>query len=138
MQPNAEVGRLLATLPPDTAREAFLRSPTALDLSARAPDNFASLTGFFDRSPQAGTAALLQRISADGPDVSERQVREIRVPTLVLGTDRDLIHPMAHAELLAALIPGARLVAIASKAESRARYVADFHAALGSFLEDFR
>ena len=136
MRPNAEVGRLLATLPPDAAREAFLRSPTAVRLSEHAPDNLASLTDFFDSTSPATTATLLQAISADGPGVSEQEVRAIRVPTLVLGTDRDLIHPLAHAEALAALIPGARLTAITSKAESRVRYVADFRATLHSFLED--
>jgi pimeloyl-ACP methyl ester carboxylesterase len=136
MRPNAEVGRLLATLPPAAAREAFLRGPTARRLAEHAPDNLASLTTFFDREPLAVTAALLQAIAADGPGASEREVGAIRVPTLVLGTDHDLIHPMAHAEAIAALIPGARLAAVTSKAESRARYVADVRAALRSFLED--
>jgi pimeloyl-ACP methyl ester carboxylesterase len=136
MRPNAEVGRLLATLVPAAGREAFLASSTARRLAAHAPDNLASLSGFFDRPAPSVTAALLQAISADGPGVSEPELRAIRVATLVLGTEHDLIHPMAHAETLVALIPGAQLRTITSKAQSRERYVQEFRAVLRSFLEE--
>jgi pimeloyl-ACP methyl ester carboxylesterase len=137
MAANVEVGRLLAKLPADEAKAVFLAGATAKRLAAEAPDNLASLTGFFAREPQATTAALLQAIAADGPGVSHEEARAIRVPTLVVGHGRDAIHPFAHAQALAALIPGARLVAIAAKADDRARYVAGFRAALGVFLEEF-
>jgi len=136
MRPNAEAGRLLARLPPDRARAAFLESPTAAMLRAEAPDNLASLLGFFDRDQPAATAALLQAISADGPGVTVEQVRVLRSPALVLGTERDVVHPFGHAEALAALIPRARLVALTSKAESRARHTLELQAALASFLKD--
>lgn len=137
MQPNAEVGRLLAALPAREARAIFLAGATARCLAEQAPDNLASLDGFFGRLPRAVTAALLQAISADGPGVTEQQVRAIRMPTLVIGHGRDAVHPMAHAEALAALIPASRLVAITAKADDRVRYVSDFHDALGVFLKDF-
>lgn len=79
-------------------------------------------------------AALLSAIAGDGPGVSEAQVREIAVPTLVIGNAADLAHPMAYAETLAETIPGAKLVEITSKAVDRARYVSDFRAALTAFL----
>ena len=58
------------------------------------------------------------------------------VPTLVIATARDFIHPIAHAQRLAALIPGARLSIITSKAEARASYVAEFRAALAAFFQE--
>ncbi len=137
MQPNAEVGRLLATLPTDAARQAFLAGDTASGLAEQAPDNLASLLGFFDRPTPAVTAALLQAIAADGPGVSEQQVRAIVVPALVIGHGRDFVHPLSYATTLATLIPNARLVEITSKADDRARYVADFHTALSGFLKEF-
>lgn len=137
MRPNAEVGLLLATLPADAARETFLASETATRLAEQAPDNLASLLGFFARPAQAVTAALLQAIAADGPGVSEEQVGAITVPTLIIGHRRDLIHPLAYATTLATLIANSRLIEITSKACDRARYVSDFHAALSGFLKDF-
>ncbi len=137
MAPNAEVGALLQRLPPEAAKAAFLQGETGRRLAQEAPDNLASLTGFFARQPIEVTAALLTRISADGPGVSEADLADIRVPTLVIGHGRDVIHPLGHAAALAARIPGARLVEITPKAVSRAQYVADFHSALTAFLREF-
>jgi pimeloyl-ACP methyl ester carboxylesterase len=138
MAPNAEVGRLLATSTPETARAAFLAGATAARLAAAAPDNLATLTGMFAREPVEVTAALLQRISIDGPGVSEQEARALNVPTLVIATRQDSIHPLAHAETLAAMIPAARLAVIASKSTDRAAYVREFRAALAAFLMDLR
>ncbi len=138
MAPNAEVGRLIEMHEGDDARKVFLAGETAKRLAAEAPDNLASLTGFFDRPDQAVTAALLQRISADGPGVSEDEVRALRVPMLVIGHVQDFVHPLAHAERLAGLIPGSRLVRVTPKAENRARHVADVRDALQNFLKEFQ
>ena len=74
--PNLEVGRLLADLSQENARRAFETSETARHLAEVAPDNLASLRGFFSREPQAITAALLQAIAADGPGVSEEDLHK--------------------------------------------------------------
>ena len=137
MQPNAEVGALLARAPRGAARDAFLAGATAKRLAAEAPDNLASLTGFFTRDPQSVTAALLQSISAGGPGVTEDQLRALAVPTVVIASRMDSVHPMALAEEIAAIIPRARLVAIAPKAMDRARYVSDFQTVLNNFLGGF-
>ncbi|NKN35908.1 alpha/beta hydrolase [Agrobacterium sp. a22-2] len=136
MAPNAEVGRLLQTLPPDEVKAAFLAGPTGQRLAAEAPDNLASLTGFFARQPIAVTAALLTAISSDGPGVTDEEVCRIAVPTLVIGHDHDVIHPIAYAHELAEWIPAARFVQITSKTESRTHYVADFRHAMSTFLKE--
>ncbi|HRO11208.1 alpha/beta hydrolase [Amaricoccus sp.] len=132
MRPYAEAGALIATLPPAEARRRFAASATAATLAREAPDNLASLLGFFGRPPAFGR--LLQAIAADGPGVTEAEIARITVPTLVIGHGRDLAHPLAHAERLAALIPGARLRTITPKATDRAVYAAEFRAALADFL----
>ncbi|WP_307437804.1 alpha/beta fold hydrolase [Labrys monachus] len=134
MAPNAVVGDLLARFPADEARRRFEALDLVRDLEAQAPDNLASLRGFFARSPQPVTAALLSRISRDGPGVTRAAVAALAVPTLVIGHARDAVHPLSHAEALAALIPAARLVRITPKAESRELYRRDFSAALAQFL----
>ncbi|MCM2474472.1 alpha/beta hydrolase [Rhizobium sp. CG5] len=136
MAPNAEVGRLLQTLPPDEAKAAFLAGPIGQRLAAQAPDNLASLTGFFARQPIAVTAALLTAISSDGPGVTDEEVSRIVVPTLVIGHDQDVIHPIAYAHELAERIPAARFVQITPKTDSRTHYVADFRHAMSTFLKE--
>lgn len=136
MQANAEVGELLQRESPERARAIFEQSATARHLAAEAPDNLTSLRGFFTREPLAVTAALLTQISADGPGVTEAQVRALAVPALVLGCAADAIHPLADAQRLAALLPRGRFQEITPKAVSREAYVADLHAAIAPFLNE--
>ncbi len=134
MQAYAEVGELLSRFPPDEARARFDRSATARRLETEGPDNLVSLRSFFTREPVATTSALLTRIAADGPGVTATEVGSLRLSALVIGQARDPLHPLAYAERLAAMIPGACIEEVTPKAESRERYAADFRAALRRFL----
>jgi pimeloyl-ACP methyl ester carboxylesterase len=134
--PNIEVGEFLSRLPPMEAKAAFLRGETARRLERLAPDNLNSLIGFFSREPARVTAALLTRIAGDGPGITEDQLSELRIPTLIIATDGDVIHPIAHAERLYALIPGSVLKTITPKGVDKARYLAEFRSTLLKFLED--
>jgi pimeloyl-ACP methyl ester carboxylesterase len=135
MQPNAYVGELLSTESPAKALEAFNLSAIAKELEQTAPDNLTSLRGFFTRASPKVLGALLTRISADGPRITVADMRRLRIPVLVIGTDDDYVHPFGHAEALAEMIPRAVLVKITSKSASRESYVREFKAALRSFLE---
>lgn len=137
LAPNLEVGRLLGAYPPDEAALRFASSGTAARLQAEAPDNLASLSSFFTREPVAVTASLLRAVSADGPGTSAAQIASISVPTLVIGHERDAIHPLATAQKLADLIPQSHLVEITPKATSLDRYREDFARALKIFLKEF-
>lgn len=135
MAPNAEVGRLLADRDPAEARRVFEAGATARRLVVQAPDNLVSLLGFFTREPLAVTSELLTRISADGPGVTADDVRAIAVPTLVIGNARDAVHPLAHAEGLAALIPGAVFKQVTAKADDKARHASEVGAAVEAFVQ---
>jgi pimeloyl-ACP methyl ester carboxylesterase len=136
MAPNAEVGALLARLPAEDARRAFADSATARRLKLDAPDNLASLMGFFDRSPQADTARLLTTISADGPGITQADLCALRLPVLVCATSEDAIHPAAHAEALARLIPQARLVHLPPKGRDKPAHLAALAASMRQFLKE--
>lgn len=137
MAPNAEVGALLARLPAHQARETFAASATAQYLAAHAPDNLASLMGFFDRKPQDQTARLLTAISADGPGISRADLAALTLPTLVCATSEDAIHPAAHAEALAGFIPQAQLVHLPPKGRDKPAHLAALTAAMTRFLKEF-
>ena len=135
-QPKAEVGALLSDHDATEARTIFEARRTAAWLAAAAPDNLASLRGFFARKPLNITAALLTRIAADGPGVTEEQVARLTVPTLVIGHDRDVVHPIAMAQELAALIPRSSLSIIPPKADDLEGYRTAFRTSLRTFLEE--
>jgi pimeloyl-ACP methyl ester carboxylesterase len=133
-KPNVEVGRLLASCLSKDARKEFEISETAKLLAEIAPDNLASLRGFFFREPQAITAALLLAIANDGPGVTGNEVRNLEVPTLVVGHEIDYIHPLSYAVTLSELIPRSQLVQITPKATSRPDYLKDLRTAISTFL----
>ena len=135
MRPNAVVGTLMAEFGGTRGMALFRESVTAQRLTETAPDNLASLYGFFSRQPETVTAELLRRIAADGPGVSESGISGLAVPTLVIGHKRDAVHPLALAQRLAALMPNAELREITPKADSKPRYIADFAGVLRNFLE---
>src|SRR3984957_10282779 len=135
--PNALVGRLLAELSQEDAKKAFEASEIARILVEKAPDNLASLRGFFSREPQATTAALLQAIAADGPGVSEEDLHNLEIPALIIGHDIDYIHPLSYAATISQLIPRSQLISVTPKALSKASYLKDFHAAVSDFLKRF-
>jgi pimeloyl-ACP methyl ester carboxylesterase len=134
--PNAAAGHLLSLLPPLEAATAFEESDLIKTLEQEGPDNLNSIRTFFIREPRNVTANLLQRISEDGPGVSEAEIRAIAIPTLVIGNTLDYVHPIAYAKTLAEWIAGARFVEVTAKATDPMRYQADFEAALAAFLEE--
>jgi pimeloyl-ACP methyl ester carboxylesterase len=136
LAPNALAGQLLAAHPASEALARFDTSPLALALSEEAPDNLASIRSFFAREPKDVTAALLCRISADGPGVSKAEIAALRVPVLVIGHGMDHTHPLAMALELAGLIKQSRFADITPKSVDLAQYRADFSAALARFLID--
>lgn len=136
MAPNAEVGALLARLPADAARRTFSESPTAKRLAQEAPDNLASLMGFFDRGPLPETARLLTAISQDGPGITAAELRDLRLPVLVCSTSEDAIHPAAHAQTLASLIPQATRVDLPPKGRDKPAHLAALNAAMTRFLKE--
>ena len=136
MAPNAEVGALLDRLPPAEARAAFAKGMTAQRLAQTAPDNLASLMGFFDRPPAAATARLLTAISADGPGITVQDLAQLALPTLICATTEDEIHPLTHAQDLARMIPGARFALLPPKAQDKPAHLAAMCAAMSLFLQE--
>ena len=130
MRPLAEVATCLA----HGSKEAFEKSALGRRLAIEAPDNLASMLGFFDRPDPQTTAKLLSAIAADGPGVTMDEAAAIRFPTLVIGNGLDVVHPMPLAQMLAGQIPGAQYVEIAPKSLDKAVHAAEFKAAVKKFL----
>lgn len=137
MRPYGEVAAMMRAFPPAEAKARFAASPTGQRLARAAPDNLASLLGFCDAPDPAVLADLLGDIAADGPGVSRAEAAALAAPVLVIGHTDDLVHPLAYAEELAAVIPGATLARIAPKQGERPEHVAGFRAAVAAFLERF-
>jgi pimeloyl-ACP methyl ester carboxylesterase len=134
MRPIAEVAGLILDHGPDKARTIFAQSQTAVRLQREAPDNLASLFGYFDRPDAAAFAQVLANIAADGPGVSERDAAALGIPALVIGNAMDAVHPLPAAHRLAAAIPGATFAEITPKALDGNRHFAELRAEITAFL----
>lgn len=132
----AKIGELLATMDGEDARTAFLKMPEVQDLSETSPDNFSGLLAFFEREPRHVASELLIRISNDGPGIAESELAQIDVPTLIIGTKDDVIHPMSYADRLGQLIPNAQVVEITSKSRDLDAYTVEFQNVISNFLRE--
>jgi pimeloyl-ACP methyl ester carboxylesterase len=130
MRPLSEVAEYLV----DGGKEAFEKSALGQRLAKDAPDNLASMLGFFDRPDLVTTARLLSAIAADGPGVTKEQAAAVNVPALIIGNGLDLVHPMPMAKEIARRIPGARYVEIAPKSLDKEKHAAEFRQAVLEFL----
>jgi len=129
-----EIAGLLTEHGAQEGKARFQQSQSLAAIGSISPDNAVSLLGQFDAPGPLTRAILLHRISNGGPAVSEEELSALRIPVLVLGNEMDAIHPVAYAKTLATIIPAARLIEITPKSLSRARYVADFRAAVAGFM----
>jgi len=134
MRPYAEVAAALRAHGPVEGRAVFAAGPTAARLARDAPDNLASLLGFFERPDPDGIADLLADIAGDGPGVTQAQAAALRVPTLVIGQAHDDVHPLRLASTLAEAMPRATFAEIAAKGIDRPRHLAELRAGLGAFF----
>ncbi|MFB9983668.1 alpha/beta fold hydrolase [Mesorhizobium kowhaii] len=136
MRPYAEVAELIRDRPLDDARNAFATSVTAARFRKEAPDNLASLLGFFERDNAAVFAEVMQAIANDGPGVTQAAAAGLKVPALVIGSGIDLVHPLATARFLADAIPNAAFAEVTPKATDKDRHFAEVRASIAGFLDD--
>ncbi|MER9329950.1 alpha/beta hydrolase [Mesorhizobium sp. M0152] len=135
MRPYAEAAELIRNHPLDEARDIFAASATASRFRDEAPDNLASLLGFFARENATVFAEVMQAIANDGPGVTRAEAAGLAIPTLVIGCGIDLVHPLAAARSLADAIPDAAFVEVTPKAADKDRHFAEIRAAIGAFLD---
>ena len=132
---NRAVGALIAEHPGDRGAKLFERSGAAKALAKSAPGNLASFQSFFSRRPQSETAALLQSIAADGPDLPGG-LEALDVPALVVAMAEDEVHPVALAEDMARRLPRAKLVQVPVRHHDEAGHFAALHAAIAQFIAE--
>lgn len=135
MHPYAEAAELIRDRPLDEARNVFATSATADRFRREAPDNLASLLGFFERENATVFAEVMQAIANDGPGVTRAAAAAIAIPTLVVGSGIDLVHPLATAQELAETIPDAVFSEVTPKATDKDRHFAEVRAAIAGFLD---
>jgi pimeloyl-ACP methyl ester carboxylesterase len=134
LAPIREIADLLRSHPPAEGQALFAGSATAERLRAEAPDNLASLLGYFERPDALAFAAVLDDIASDGTDVSREDAAKLAIPALVLGNRQDAIHPLAVAQSMADALPNAHFLEVPAKAADAEAHFAAVRTVIQQFL----
>jgi pimeloyl-ACP methyl ester carboxylesterase len=135
MKPYLVLAELLKEYGREEGLKRFANSETLAVVERVSPDNAASLLSFFTRPDEQSTIELLSRIPKDGPGLSRQDMASIAMPTLIIGSGKDYVHPLRYASQLKDLIPGAALQIITSKTVDKALYQSQFRESLAAFLQ---
>jgi pimeloyl-ACP methyl ester carboxylesterase len=128
------IARLIRDLGPEEGLARFRAMPLFQHMEEESPDCARSLVGQFEHPRALECVARLERLASDSPCLDRTCYRKILVPTLIVGTRRDPIHPWALAADLSRLIAGARLCEVTPKSVSVDRHAADVRQAIDQFL----
>jgi pimeloyl-ACP methyl ester carboxylesterase len=128
------VAEILRQRGPEAGLAEFRDSPELVAVRAESPAVADSLCEQFTKPDAVARVARLKRLPADCPVRDWTAVEALRMPALVVGNNRDPIHPMAFARTWAEHLPRARLAEIPSKSESAVRHAAEFRRYLNEFL----
>lgn len=116
--------------------ELFKQSEPYLEIARQSPDSANSLVGQFEHPRAEETVAKLERLPHDAPNLDRGDWLGLTVPTLVLATRQDPVHPFEYGETLAHSIPGAVLKEVTAKSVSLERHTAEVQAAIEVFLKE--
>lgn len=132
----AELIRTAAT--PEEGERAFRASREYRAMEAVIPAALNNLALEFHRPHAQERAMRFERMPLDAPSRDRRQWQKITVPTLVIVTRHDPVHPFEMGQEMASLIPGAQLLAVTAKSVDVAKHEAEVRKGLRSFLKGLR
>jgi len=114
--------------------DRFRHSDDYLEIKRQFPDAAESLAKQFEEPRAEDAFVRLERLPADAPNRDRREWTSIKMPTLVLASRQDPIHPFEFGEILAQFIPRAVFKEITPKSVSREQHEADVQKAIAEFL----
>jgi pimeloyl-ACP methyl ester carboxylesterase len=135
LEPFVTIADLLDRFGTEEGLARFEQDTVFKRLRISAPDAAASFVGQFQKPLAAERSERLRRMPADRPLGNWGRVAQLRVPSLVLGTDGDPIHPIEYAEQWARCIPSAQLSRVIPKSTDSDRYVQSVRFEVLRFLD---
>jgi pimeloyl-ACP methyl ester carboxylesterase len=137
LQVYPRIARLIRQEGAERGAQLFQRSAEYQGVLREYPATAGSLLKQFTRANAAEWVDILERMPADAPNRERAAWAQLRLPTLVLGNDRDPVHPFAYAETLARAIPGAQLERITSKEIDALEHTRDIQREIEGFFSKF-
>ena len=133
-----EVAALIRSKGIAEGQRAFLASSSYARLRLESADAANSLLRQFEAPKAKERVSRLEEIPRDTPHPDRKQWAAIKVPTLILASDTDPVHPLRLARDLANAIPAADLQQVTSKSTGAELHAREVQSAIGNWLESFR
>jgi pimeloyl-ACP methyl ester carboxylesterase len=134
----SEVAALIRSKGIQEGQLAFRESSTYNKLCLESPDAANSLLGQFQAPRAKERVSRLEEMPRDIPHADRKEWAAIKVPTLVLATDADPVHPLRLGHALADAIPGAEFQQVTPKSVDVALHAREIQSAIGKWLEAFK
>lgn len=119
---------------PQSAVEQLRRDDSYRSIVSVSSDVADSLCRQILQPGAAQRSIRLRRMPASAPIQSWQELKTVRCPALLVGTDRDPVHPIDFARTWAAKLPKADFFRAISKAEDAAGYVLQLNLCLEQLL----
>lgn len=121
---------------PIEGKAYFETHATFQNIKFDAPANAFALLNLFDHPRATEMVPIFSRIAVDGIPIRKQDLMQLAIPTLVIGTNRDAVHPIAVAKELAENIPSAHFVKVASTSDGMEHHALEVRAAITEFLTE--
>lgn len=131
----ARIAHLIRQHGPERGLQRFKETEEYIETLRLSADSANSLVGQFENPRAEETVLKLERIPNDAPNRDRREWQFIKVPTLVLASRQDPIHPFEYGQILAQTIPSAEFKELTPKSVSKERHAADVQKFIGDFLQ---
>ena len=133
-----EVAALIRSKGIEEGQRAFLASSSYARLRLESADAANSLLRQFQAPRAKERVSRLEQMPRDIPHPDRKQRAAIKVPTLILATHTDPVHPLRLARDLADTIPGAEFRQVTPKSIDAALHVREVQLVVGNWLQAFR
>jgi pimeloyl-ACP methyl ester carboxylesterase len=130
------IAELLRSSDPAAARKALLASPAYRAIAAVTASGAKSALDQLHKPVALERAIRLAEVPRNVAWRDDCDLRSLRVPALIVGADRDVMHPLALARRTAALLPDARIVEVTSRDIDPERYDREIRSAVQSHIAE--
>lgn len=131
-----EMARLLRSRPAEQALAELQASAAFAALRAESGHAARSLACQLALPMAAARAIRLERLPRSTPYADPAELRSISAPTLVVGCDRDPLHPLEFAATWSRLIPGASLATVPGPGDDLAAHRRMVRAVVDRFISE--
>lgn len=115
---------------------AFQKTSAYQQLQENAPAVASSLCNLFSQERAKETVAKLERIASDQPFEAITDLHDIQIPTLIMATHQDPVHPYIYGEFYDEHMPQSQLVELTSKSIDPEQHEKDTRNTIQKFVEN--